>query len=108
MLRNSNETRDLGIIIDNNIVNSSDHLPIGCNIILDDKLKFNPPARGKQCRYKRRWNKADLAKYYSNTYVLLQHKCNVSHCVHWDLINEYYNAIVTALEFCYGGLCAIV
>jgi len=34
-----------------NIVNFSDHLPIGCNIILGDKPKFNTPSRGKQCRY---------------------------------------------------------
>jgi len=91
-----------------NIVNFYDHLPIGCDIILDDKPKFNPPARGKQCRYKRRWDKADIVKYYSNTYtflstitvpyVLLQHKCNISYCVHWDSINELYNAIVTALS----------
>jgi len=67
---------------------------------------------------KRRWDKGDLAKYYSNTYTslstvtvpyaLLQHKCNASHCVHLDSINEYYNAIVTALSLSMEELCAIV
>jgi len=56
----------------------------------------------------RRWDKGDLLLYYNVSYEhlskihvpfsLLNNICDVFSCVHWACINDYYIAIVTAMQ----------
>ena len=94
-----------------NIPNLSDHLPVTCDINIlkhqrgDIRYKSNTK---KHVKYVRRWDKADLDLFYSKSGEYLQHviiphellyeKCDLFKCVHWSYINEYYEAIVCAIN----------
>ena len=93
------------------IVNLSDHLPVACNLAVPVQMidtKSIHEQEGRRNNGSRRWDKGDLALYYNVSYEhlskihvpfsLLNNSCDVFSCVHWACINDYYRAIVTALQ----------
>ena len=94
-------------------VNLSDHLPVVCCLNLDsaafrrdDNVHFDSAYNKRNKVGIRRWDKGDLAGYYSMTCDLLQKvyiprdidvQCNGSCCTHWNAINNYYSSLTHAL-----------
>jgi len=92
-------------------VNMSDHYPVFCSLDIGDcqmtkQATYSDSRKGSKSKI-RRWDKGDLAGYYSMSYELLQRihipkdianiKCNTISCTHWNCINSYYKSIVNAL-----------
>ena len=93
------------------LVNMSDHYPVFCSLDISDcqvtkQASYSDGTKGSKPRI-RRWDKGDLAGYYSMSYEMLQKvhipkdiattKCNTVSCTHWNCINDYYKSLVNAL-----------
>ena len=101
-------------------LNLSDHVPLSCTLALPlgAELRGGSGSYNNQVNRKinnvLRWDRGDLALYYSLTgqllqglhvpYELLLTKCDGSACSHQDDINGFYKQIIGTLE--YAAKCA--